>query len=288
MRNLARRVSQATAIGICVATAAAAVGGCSGLRKAIDHINNSDTASGNLQSFISQQLTTKFHRHVQSVTCRPQVQEVLVSSRAHLTCVVRFTNGSSYTTPATITNPSTDPDLASYNFSFNDPPGSDITTAPLPRPTVSLSATSPSSFLVARNLARVVRQLTARFGTHDLIIQMAIYPGEVQAVVAANGMAWPVSATSAGPLKVGPRSSFNGSRSGIGFSQLVPGVITGITRLIVSKAKIPLSRIDRFVLTNSLPHGDSGWNIYLTSGTTRFQCLVMGQDLIKITPSGPS
>jgi hypothetical protein len=35
---------------------------------------------------------------------------------------VVFTDGASYDTPATITDPSTDPDIATESFSFNDPP----------------------------------------------------------------------------------------------------------------------------------------------------------------------
>jgi hypothetical protein len=70
-------------------------------------------------------------------------------------------------------------------------------------------------------------------------------------------------------------------------SQLDPRVIQRLTKLIVTLGGVPLAHIDRFVLTNSLPGGDSGWNIYLTSGSTRFQSLVLGDQLVMITPSGP-
>jgi hypothetical protein len=33
---------------------------------------------------------------------------------------------------------------------------------------------------------------------------------------------------------------------------------------------------------------DSGWNIYLTSGSTHFLSLVLGDQLVMITPSGPA
>jgi hypothetical protein len=118
----------------------------------------------------------------------------------------------------------------------------------------------------ARNLAAVIKQLTGRFGRHDLIVQLAIYPGELEAVIAANGEARAVSATYAGTVRVGPSVSFNGSRSGIDFGQLVPEVIQHLTRLIVAKGGVPLAEVDRFVLTNALPDQNSGWNIYLTSG----------------------
>jgi hypothetical protein len=36
----------------------------------------------------------------------------------------------------------------------------------------------------------------------------------------------------------------------------------------------------------SLPDQNSGWNIYLTSGTPHFQALVLGEDPVKITPEG--
>lgn len=205
-----------------------------------------------------------------------------------MTCVVRFTNGTSYTTQGTVTNTSQDFDFgAAYSYSFYDPPGVDITKAPLPQPTVRLAATSPASLFAAHNLAAVIKQLTGRFGRHDLIVQMALYPGELEAVIAANGgQARPVSATDTGAVKVGPSVSFTGSRSGIYFAQLVPGVIQHLTRLIVARGGVPLAGINRFVLTNSLPDENSGWNIYLTSGTARFQSLVLGQHLVMITPSG--
>ena len=38
--------------------------------------------------------------------------------------------------------------------------------------------------------------------------------------------------------------------------------------------------------TNSLPGQNSGWNIYLTSGTTHFRSLVLGDHLVMITPGG--
>jgi len=262
--------------------------GCSSLKKTIDKINRSNSASADLESFIHDELTTKFHRSVRSVSCTPYVDEVVDNSSANVTCVVRFTNGTSYTSPATITNTSQDPGFGgAYSFSFTDPPGVDLTTAPLPQPAVRLAAASPASLFTAHNLTPVVNRLAARFGSHDLIIQLAIYPGELEAVIGANGQAWPVSAPYSGALTVGRAASFNGSRSGIGFSQLDPRVIQRLTKLIVARGGEPLAHIDRFVLTNSLPGGDSGWNIYLTSGSTRFQSLVLGDQLVMITPSGP-
>jgi hypothetical protein len=265
----------------------ALLAGCSSLKKTIDKINRSASASAGLESFIHDELTTKFHRSVRSVSCTPYVDEVVNSSSAHVTCVVRFTDGSSYTTPGTITNTSQDPSVGDYNYSFNDPPGLDITTAPLPQPAVTLPATSPESLFTAHNLVPVVKQLTRRFGSQNLILQLAIHPGELEAVIGSNGKAWPVSVTHSGALRVGPAASFDGSRSGIGFAQLDPGVIQRLTKLIVAKGGVPLAHVDRFVLTSNLPRGNSGWNIYLTSGSTRFQSLVLGDQLVMITPTGP-
>ena len=257
------------------------------MRKAIDNANASAAAYSDLQGFIRDQLTTKFSRSVRSVSCTPHVDQVLPGDTADLTCAVVFTDGTSYVTPAKITDPSTDPDIATELFSFNDPPAIDITTAPLPSPAVALAATSPASLLLAGNLAPVLSKLTARFGSQDLIVQMAIYPGEVEAVIAGNnGEARAVTARYTGALTVGALAAFEGPRNGIGFSQFVPGVIQRLTELITTKGKVRLGSISRFVLTNSLPGGNSGWTIYLTSGSTRFQALVLGNDPRIITPNG--
>jgi hypothetical protein len=262
-----------------------ALAGCSGVKKDIDKLNASQEAYSELQGFIHDQLTTKFHRSVRSVSCSPHVDQVPVSSVASMTCQVIFTDGTSYTTAARVTDPSTDPDVATYTYEFTDPPAIDITTAPLPAPAVTLSAASPHSLLAARNLTRVVRKLTARYG-HDLIVQLAIYPGELQAVLAASGgEARLVTVSEAGALTAGAPSGFSGSRSGISFGQLDPAVIQALAGKITASG-VPLARLDRFVLTNSLPGSDSGWEIYLTGGNTHYQALVLGQELKKISPAG--
>lgn len=290
LMRLIRHLAAARRLLVSVMALALAAGlatGCSSVRKAIDNANASAAAYSDLQGFIRDQLTTKFSRPVRSVSCTPHVDQVLPGDTADLTCTVVFTDGTSYVTPATITDPSTDPDIATESFSFNDPPALDITTAPLPSPAVTLAATSPGSLLLAGNLAPVLSKLTARFGSQDLIVQMAIYPGEVEAVIAGNnGEARAVTATYTGALTVGSLAAFEGPRNGIGFSQLVPGVIQRLTELITAKGKVRLASISRFVLTNSLPGGNSGWIIYLTSGSTRFQALVLGNDPQIITPSG--
>jgi hypothetical protein len=264
----------------------ALLAGCSGLKKSIDRINKSQMAYSDLQNFIRTELTTKFHRSVRSVSCTPHVDQVLQTSQASFRCLVRFTDGSSYVSQGTVIDPSTDPDQIFYHFRFTNPPVADITTAPLPAPTVATSASSQESLLAARNLAPVIRRLHARFG-HGLIIQLAIYPGELEAVIGTgSGQARAVSVTDDGILTAGPAVSFAGSRSGIEFSQFSAGVIQRLTRQIETKGKVRPAAIDRFVLTNSLPDQDSGWNVYLKSGSTRFQALVLGDHLVKITPRG--
>jgi hypothetical protein len=261
--------------------------GCSSLKKSIDNINRSDSATGNLQSFIQNELATKFHRQVRSVSCTPYVDEVVQNSTANVNCDIHFADGSSYSTAATITDPATMDQVDYYTYSFTDPPALDITTAPLPKPAVTLSAANSSSLFRQDNLAAVIKKLTSRFGTGDLFIQLALYPGELVAVIAGKGgVAWPVTVTDTGAMTVGPRADFDGTRSGIDFSQFIPGVIEQLTDLIVAKGGVPLSAIARFVLTNSLPDQNSGWNIYPASGTTHFRALVLGENLVKITPDG--
>jgi hypothetical protein len=129
-----------TRVGVFCLAGVVLLTGCSGVRKYIDKVNQENESYYGLQSFIRDQLTTRFHRSVRSVSCTPHVDQVLPGTSSNLRCLVRFTNGSSYTARATISDPSSDPDTAVNNYSFQDPPGVDITTAPLPAPTVTLSA----------------------------------------------------------------------------------------------------------------------------------------------------
>jgi hypothetical protein len=277
-------LARATALGLALTVL---LGGCGGVRKAIDRINRSQESYAGLQSFIHDELTTKFHRSVRSVSCTPHVDQVLPTSTARLTCVVRFADGTSYTTPATITDPSNDPDTAVNHFSFQDPPATDITTAPLPSPTVGLAAASPASLFRARNLAKAIGRLAARIGRHDLFIQLAIYPGEIEAVVAGSGgEARAVSASYAGPVTVGPSVPFSGSRNGISFAQLVPAVIQRLAAEVAARGGVPVAHIGRFQLVNSLPGGNSGWDIYPASGARHFRSLILGEHLAVITPRG--
>jgi hypothetical protein len=55
------------------------VAGCSlsSVKKSIDKINRENSATGSLESFITSELATKFHRPVRSVSCTPYVDQVL-------------------------------------------------------------------------------------------------------------------------------------------------------------------------------------------------------------------
>jgi hypothetical protein len=260
--------------------------GCSGVRKDIDRINASGEAYSDLQGFIQAKMASTFHRPVRSVSCTPHVNEVLPTSTAHMNCLVDFTDGTSYVSRGAVIDSSTDPDIATYTYSFTDPPAIDLTTAPLPAPTIRLGATSSSSLLKAGNLSPVLRALRTQFGQY-LIVQLVVSPGELQAVVVAGGQARLVTASYTGAIAAGPLAGFSGSRNAIAFSQFEPRVIQQLTTEITSRAHLPLTRISRFVLTNSLPGGNSGWTIYLSVGSTRFQALVLGQELEEITSSGP-
>lgn len=129
----------------------------------------------------------------------------------------------------------------------------------------------------------MVSKLTKRFGSGDVIVQLALYAGELVAVIADNNNdAFPVTITYSGTLTVGPIGSFSGSRNGIGFSQLQPAVIAHLAAQIAARGP----SVARFVLTSSLPGQNAGWNIYLISGSTRYQSLVLGGNLTEITPTG--
>ena len=123
------------------------------------------------------------HMAVASVSCTPHTGDLAwTDPPARLHCHVRFKNGTAYTTPATVQPVVDQPD----SLTWDSPPDSrgviDITKAPLPVPTSSLSATSSSSLFDARNLQPVVAELNRRFRNQS-VVQLAIYPGELQAVI---------------------------------------------------------------------------------------------------------
>ncbi|MCX4094967.1 hypothetical protein [Nocardia sp. alder85J] len=61
-------------------------------------------ASYALQNAMKAHLTNVDHRPVDSVSCTPRVHDTMRGAAAHLHCLVRFTDGTSYTAAATIQN----------------------------------------------------------------------------------------------------------------------------------------------------------------------------------------
>ncbi len=225
------------------------------------------------------------HMPVRSVTCTPQVGNLAwTDPPAHLRCIVRFKNGAAYTTPATVQPVVDQPDALTWN---GPPPGLgaiDITSAPLPSPSASVASTSAGSLFYARNLRPVVAALDSRFAGQS-IVQLALYPGELESVIAnGDNQARLVTAGTGGKLTVGPASSFSGSRNAIFPSQLKPAVPERLASLISLRGGVAMARLARFVLY--FTGQNAGWNIYPVSGATRFQSLLMGDSLKALSRAG--
>jgi len=236
------------------------------------------------QSSIQRTLTSE-HLAVRSVTCTPKVGDLAwTDPPAHLHCIVRFNSGGSYATSATVQPVVDQPDALTWD---GPPPGLgqiDITRAPLPTPTASLAATSAASFFHARNLRAVVAELDRRFGGQS-IVQLALYPGELQAVIVdSDSEARLITAATGARLTVGPPSSVNGSRNAIYPSQLDPAVPERLASLISLRGGVPTARLARFVLYFTAQ--DAGWNIYPVSGAIRFQSLLTGDSVKAFSPAG--
>jgi len=245
----------------------------------------SQPAYAGLQSSIDSTLTKQEHLSVSSVACTPHVSDVSYGDGfVNESCVVRFANGSSYTTPATIEARSFQ--VTGYNYTWEDPPDGEAGAATvLPGPASSVGPTDPRSLFVARNLSRVVSALARRFDASQLILSLDLYPGGLEAVIGANGTSQLVTAGPSGPLAVGHLTAFSGDRTGITISQLDPTVPEQLARLIAAHGGVPTAELRRFELI-SLPGNLAGWNISVTSGQTRFQAHLQGDALEEITPTG--
>ncbi len=282
----AASVARPARVGAASVALSLVISGCLGsVGRYINKINYEESATGSLEGFIHDQLTAAFHRSVRSVHCTPYVDQVQHQSSVTLTCVIRFASGSGYQTEGTVTNTGNNFFGSAYTYSFDDPPGYDLTTAALPEPAVSLAATSPRSLFVAHNLAVALGTVTQRFGEGQLIIQAALYPGELQLVIGANGEARLVTVDSGGTLTSGETTEFDGSRNGIAFSQFEPKVIQHLVEQVARRDEVPQADIARFVLATSLPGGNAGWTIYPASGSRHFQAYVMGDGLRTIDAS---
>jgi hypothetical protein len=162
----------------------------------------------------------------------------------------------------------------------------DITRAALPRPAGAavIAATDSASLFRSSNLARVLNGLTHRFGPNENVVNLALYPGSLELVVAdGNGHARLVSATAAGTPSIGDTVTFEGSRQAVNLSQLSPTVPQRLAREIQQRGGVPTRKLDRFEL--DLSGGLAHWQVYPTSGSTHFKALLTGRSLIRISPS---
>ncbi len=232
-----------------------------------------------LQNSIKQTITNDDRRPVSSVSCSPPLQDVSYQQGiVNVTCLVRFKDGTFYSTQASIEARSYQ--VSGWHFEFDEPGPLDITTAPLPRPGVSIPATSADSLFYTRNLRPAVNALAARF-KHQLILSLALYPGALEAVVGANGQAQLATAHATGRLTVGPPTTFDGERNGITVSQLKPAVPQHLARLISTRGGVPTSMLDHFLL--SFHGGYAFWDIYTKNGVAEYTSHLLGDSLKQIT-----
>lgn len=236
-----------------------------------------------LQSSIQGTLTRE-GLSVSWVACKPHVGQLAWSDPpAHLTCFIRFKDGSSYATPATVQPVVDQPDM----LTWNGPPAGmgqiDITRAPLPVPSLSVAATSPTSLFYRRNLSPIVQALAKRFRGQS-IVQLAIYPGELEAVIANEGEARLVTAGAGGQLGVSSPSAFSGPRKSIFTEQLRASVPELLAHRISQADGVSTTRLARFVLR--LGRENARWEIYALAGSTRFEALLDGEGLEAISASG--
>ncbi len=244
-----------------------------------------------LQDAMTEHITSTDHRPVSSVACTPHINGTVREETAHLQCLVRFKDGTSYTANAIIQNENFGgahnlPDSYSWDM---PPPAVDITRVMPPRPagaTARIGPTSRSSLFYARNLSPILTALTRRFGASRSVLVLVLYPGELKAVIGDNGEARLVTATTTGPLAIGPSTRFEGPRDAVNISQLTADVPERLARLIAAQGGVPTSRLDRFVLNLSLPGNLAGWDIYPRSGSPRFEALLTGDSLQRISASG--
>lgn len=261
--------------GLAPITCAAVLAGCGG----------SGPLYVRLQNSIKSTETTKDHRSVASVECTPHVGDIDRGDIVNLVCLVQFKDGTSYQANATITHPIPyNGGSGYYHYSWDSPPPFDVTKAPLPHPSTTVSAASPGSLFYARNLRPIVAALRARFAG-QLILQLTLYPGELDAVLGRSGSAEVVRAQGPESVTISARSSFEGSRSGINISQLDPAVLQRLAREIAARADESVSRLGRFVFA-SFPGDFAGWLIYPISGPVHFQAYLQGDALKEISPSG--
>lgn len=275
-----------------------------------------------LQAAIKDHITNTDHRPVDSVGCVPHVHGTVRGETARLRCLVLFRDGTSYTARAQIVNENTGgahnlPD----HYIWDAPPatgsgttsspgsataGADTTTTPSstptagadasdvtrtlpPRPTgvfASMKASNPRSLFHAANLGLMLKALTARYGADVAVVQAALYPGELDLVVAKPSGALIVRADIAGRVDVSPNHEFAGTRDAVSLSQIKPSVPQRLVTRIAHHGGVPVAAIDRMVLRTSLPGNLAGWRITPRAGPLSFTALLTGGGLERVSPSG--
>lgn len=189
--------------------------------------------------------------------------------------------------------------LTTVPYSSNDyvAPGShaasarravDLTTAPLPAPAdpARVSPIGPSSLFAQKRLAPVLRKLTKGFGVDASVVQLAIYPGELEMVVTdSNDNARLVTASAGGTVMVGQPIPFSGPRQAVNLSQITARAIAQIEHSLgQDHGGVPVRRMERFVL--DLSHNLAQWRIYATRVVRYYGTLLDGSGLWQITRTG--
>jgi hypothetical protein len=164
----------------------------------------------------------------------------------------------------------------------------DVTRAPLPRPTGAAATIGPgsgSSLFRQANLARALGALTNRFGADGDIVALAIYPGQLDVVMADGlGNARLVTEGPTAALHVGQAVPFEGSRQAIGVSQVRADVPERLADEIAKLGGVPTAALDRFVLDLSGPL--AAWQILPLRGDGRFAATLTGQHLQRVSAHG--
>jgi hypothetical protein len=246
--------------------------------------SSGDQAYQDLEHALMTGIPKHDHRAVKSVSCTPHADEVVENSTVDFQCVVRFPDGSSSTIPASIRNPSQQFGWSYYLYSWDSPGAPDITRQPLPTDTATLAADSPHSLFYAKNLGPALSALAAHFAGGQLILELALYPDELEAVVGANGSAQRVTVDTAARLTVNDAGSFDGTRTGIGITQLDPTVPQQLAGLIAAHGHVSTASLSRFVLDLTSP--EARWDIFASAPGTRFRSLLSGGSLTELTATG--
>jgi hypothetical protein len=158
----------------------------------------------------------------------------------------------------------------------------DLTRAPAPRDTnlTRASATDPLSMFKATNLTPVLHSLETRFGSDASVVQLSLYPEQIDLVIADNGSARLVTADVGGILDVSSPGTFEGPRQSVDLSQIVTAVPGRLAREIERDDGVPIDQIDHFALNlvPSLAH----WQVYTSTGG-QFSALLTGGDLARVS-----